>query len=157
MNQKILSDPVKIGPGLWIFIHLKAKNAVDPKGKEEFMSDMNLYYQEFPCAKCRGHLREYMDTHPFEPFMNMKDTNGREIGLFKWTWMFHNAVNTRLHKPYLDWQTVYEMYELDKNEITPCVSCGEEEVPILKTDKSKIIQGYFLKKGVPETLKKHGY
>ena len=170
MSNKILSDPKIIGSGLWLNIHLKAKRATDETGKRDFVNDMNMYYEEFPCENCRKHIREYMDSHPFEPLWNMKNENGREIGMFKWSWMFHNAVNTRLRKPYLDWNTACEMYNLDEDYIEPCTNCGSEgqglnvnsnsnnisEVPYLTTDKDQIIQGYFLRKGV-EKYQSHFY
>src|SRR5665647_3400175 len=99
----LLSDPKIIGSGIWYTIHIKAKKAIDDESKKEFMRDMYMHYNEFPCEKCRSHIQEYMDTHPFDPFYNKTNENGREIGMFKWSWMFHNAVNTRLRKPYLDW------------------------------------------------------
>ena len=160
MEPKILSDPSKLG-GIWVFLHIKAKNAIDNESKEEFINDMKMLYNEFPCAKCRGHIREYMNSHPFEPFYNMKNNEGREIGMFKWSWMFHNAVNTRLYKPYLDWITACEMYELDKERIEPCTHCGISDSKASlsdievnntsdendkKVDKTKIVQGYFKRK-----------
>ena len=171
--MSFLTDPKILGPGIWLTIHLKAKRAIDEQGKRAFISEMFFHYNDFPCGNCREHIQEYMDSHPFEPFYNMKDSSGREIGLFKWSWMFHNAVNTRLHKPYLDWKTAYEMYQLDEDIIKPCTTCGSEKStgqPIEqntqefhqgnnqgnnqgnKIDKNKIIQGYFLRKGIPETL-----
>jgi hypothetical protein len=144
---KILSDPDKLG-GMWVFLHLKAKNATDIHSKQAFIDDMYMLYNEFPCAKCRGHIREYMDSHPFEPFYDIKNKNGKDIGMFKWLWMFHNAVNTRLHKPYLDWQTASEMYNLDGDVILPCTTCGgssEDLETLPPIDKNKIIQGYFRK------------
>ena len=108
-KTELMSDPVRIGPGIWFNIHMKAKKATDEKGKKEFIDDMYMYYDEFPCGNCREHIQEYMNTHSFEPFMNMKNDKGREIGMFKWAWMFHNAVNTRLKKPYVEWETACEM------------------------------------------------
>ena len=139
-KPKILSDPAKLG-GMWIFLHLKAKNAINKEGKDAFIDDMYLLYNEFPCAKCRAHIQEYMNLHPFEPFYDLTNDAGKHIGMFKWSWMFHNAVNTRLHKPYLDWATACEMYNLDEDTIVPCTTCGSNPI-----DKNKIVQGYFLKK-----------
>ena len=137
----MLSDPKLLGPGLWINIHLKAKKAVDVSSKKDFIDDMYFYYNEFPCMSCRSHIQNYMNTHPFEPFYNMIN-NGRDIGMFKWAWMFHNAVNTRLQKPYLDWETACDMYDIYENTIEPCTNCGES------LDKTKIVQGYFLNKRI---------
>lgn len=140
MQSNLLSDPRIIGPGIWIHIHIKAKNATTPEKKEEFMNDMYMYYNEFPCLNCRKHIREYMDEHPFSPFIELKNNKGREIGMFKWSWMFHNAVNIRLYKPYLNWENACIMYNIDEDEIIPCTDCGKG------IDKSEIVKNYFLQK-----------
>jgi hypothetical protein len=164
--QKLLSDPVKLGPGIWYTIHIKAKLATNEKAKQEFVDYMYLLHDEFPCLNCRKHIQEYMSSHPFDLFENMTNENGKEIGMFKWTWMFHNAVNTRLNKPYLDWETAREMYNIDYDNIVPCTHCGgmdskeinskdskeEKEEKIIPISKNKIIQGYFLQKGIQKTL-----
>ena len=87
-KSKILSDPSKLG-GMWVFIHLKAKNATNVSGKQAFIDDMYMLYNEFPCAKCRAHIQEYVNLHPFEPFYDMKDKNGKDIGMFKSIFCFH--------------------------------------------------------------------
>jgi hypothetical protein len=43
------------------------------------------------------------------------------LGLFIWTWKFHNAVNTRLRKPVMSWDTAYSLYsELQNNNNLVC-------------------------------------
>ena len=165
--MKLVSTPETIGPGLWISIHLKAKHAIDDKSKEEFIDYMYMLSAEFPCGKCRGHLQEYLRDHPFEPYMNLVDEKGNPIGMMKWSWTFHNAVNLRLHKPFVSWQNALAMFYTEQE---PCSSCtvkqadtnkkdipqnSAEEVsvpdkkvqPLLRnfTDKTKIVNGYFLK------------
>ena len=164
--MKLVSDPSQIGPGLWISIHLKAKHAIDEKSKEEFIDYMYLLSAEFPCGKCRGHLQEYLRDHPFEPYMNLVDEKGQQIGLQKWSWQFHNAVNLRLHKPFVSWQNALAMFYTEQE---PCSSCtvkqadtnnkkeqNIEEVDLHETkkpqtqlrnftDKTRIVNGYFLK------------
>lgn len=161
--MKLVSDPEKIGSGLWISIHLKAKHAIDEKSKEAFIDYMFLLGEEFPCGKCRGHLQEYLRDHPFEPYMNLEDEKGHQIGMFKFSWLFHNAVNLRLHKPFVTWQNALAMYY---SEGEPCNSCtvkqpdakpaqkveviapdsNTKSVPLRNfTDKTKIVNGYFLK------------
>lgn len=136
------TDPKLIGPGIWQIIHLKAKLAIDNQTKKHFIDEMYFHYNNFPCANCRKHIQEYMDSHSFEPFYDMKNNTGTEIGMFKWSWMFHNAVNTRLQKPYLDWNTACEMYQINETVFKPCTNCGEKS----PMDKNKIVQGYFLKR-----------
>ena len=162
--MKLVAAAEIIGPGLWISIHLKAKHAIDDKSKEEFIDYMYMLSAEFPCGKCRGHLQEYLRDHPFEPYMNLVDEKGHPIGMFKFSWQFHNAVNLRLHKPFVSWQNALAMFYTEQE---PCSSCTvkqadtnnkkeqnieEVSLPDKKsaplrnfTDKTKIVNGYFLK------------
>ena len=97
-----------------------------------------------------------MDNNPFEPFENIKNANGKEIGMFKWAWMFHNTVNLRLHKPFVDWTTAWEMFDTGREVCTNCSGSlpnsrdnSYDEVEKKKpnmVDKKKIVQGYFMKK-----------
>lgn len=134
-EYKLVTDPKIIGPGVWYNIHTKAKLAVDASTKEDFIKEMYFQYHNFPCLNCRNHIQEYMETHPIEPFYTLIDENGKDVGLFKWTWLFHNTVNKRLNKKYMDWETAYNIYNLGESSIKPCTSCG--------SDKTKIIQNYF--------------
>ena len=97
--------------------------------------------------------------------MNLVDEKGHSIGLQKWSWQFHNAVNLRLHKPFVSWQNALAMFY---NEQEPCNSCTVKQADVKKdipqnsveevslpdkkvqplrnfTDKTKIVNGYFLK------------
>ena len=51
-----------------------------------------------------------MDTHTFSDLINLRDDNGDRIGMFKWAWMFNNAVNTRIEKNNIEWETAVEMF-----------------------------------------------
>ena len=149
---KIPSNPAVIGVGIWILLHIKSKHATTLQTKNEFIDLMYLLSVEFPCGKCRGHIQEYLRDHPFEPFMNMLNEKGEDVGMFKWTWMFHNTVNNRIHKPHMEWVTAWGMYNSD---IEPCTDCGdkEEEINVQdKPDTNKIIQGYFMRKGIEENI-----
>ncbi len=194
MNTSInsLSDPKYIGPGVWFKMHLKGYEAVDDTRIEEFMDDIYLLAIKFPCKKCRKHINKYIEDHPFDDLINLTNDDNRRIGMFKWAWLFHNAVNTRIKKPLVDWETAWGMYD---HEIEACSkNCNEvddvdegdqsdqnptnqiqtnqnqpnpnqssnisgrkhyiEDLPINPTDrKSKLVQGYFMKIGIPNTLK----
>jgi len=156
-KSKLITDPKIIGPGVWFSIHIKAKYAVSDETKQEFIDYMYLLSVTFPCEKCQNHIKAYLETHPFDDLYNLKNQQGEEIGMFKWSWMFHNAVNTRIHKPYVDWNTAWEMYDIEAEICTK--NCGEEEklVNNVDTNKEKIIQGYFLQKGLKNTIDKNFY
>lgn len=173
-----LSDPTIVGPGTWWVIHTKAKEATNDKRIDEFIDFMNFLRQHFSCPKCRKHIGEYIDTHPFDDLRSLTNEYDERIGMFKWAWMFHNAVNTRIGKKiYVEWETALDMFY---NETEVCSSkCEETEhhtnnsnqsnnneignnqnniIPILPEidRKSKLAQGYFMSIGIPNTLKKNG-
>ena len=157
-EPKPLSDPRIIGPGIWITIHIKARQAKTDAKKKEFIDYMWFLADNFPCMNCRKHINEYIRTHPFEHLYNLKNDEGVDIGMFKWSWMFHNAVNTRLRKPYMDWKTAWEMYSMydEDSDVKPCTEdCGEEgHDNKIDPNTDKIIQGYFINKGISENMSK---
>jgi len=105
-----LSNPTIVGPGVWFSIHLKARDAVTPDKKKQFIEYIQQLSEEFPCLKCRTHIQEYLSTNPFDDFYTIVNEDGIDIGLFKWSWIFHNTVNTRLGKPYMEWETAWSSY-----------------------------------------------
>lgn len=127
------SNPAVIGPGVWYSIHLKSKHATTFEKKQEFVEYMKQLSEEFPCMNCRTHITEYLNNNPFDTFFQMVDNEENDIGLFKWGWIFHNAVNTRLGKPYVDWKTAWEMYSY--NDRICSLDCGND----IKEDSSDLV------------------
>lgn len=105
-----MSDPKTFGPGQWQAIHTYAKHATTDETKRAFMDYMKIICNNLKCDKCRGHAMDYLAKNPMKDFMNIKNAEGIEIGMLKWTWIFHNSVNSRLGKPLMDWETCYAMY-----------------------------------------------
>ena len=150
-----MNDPKKVGPGVWYTLHLKAKLATEQSSKDDFVKEIYFHYHNFPCLNCRTHIQEYVDSHSLKPFMTLIDENGVDVGLFKWTWFFHNTVNKRLGKLYMDWETAYELYNLGDGQIKPCTDCGSSGDKVggkdgknngSKVDKKSIVEGYFRQK-----------
>lgn len=99
------------GPGIWFSIHTLARNCVD---KKEFLNFLELVKATFPCVQCRAHFEEYYRTHPIGKYWTYYENIGgikEDIGLYKWTWEFHNAVNQRLGKLLLTWDIAKDMYK----------------------------------------------
>ena len=119
------TDPKVFGPGMWYLMHRKARLATNQRAKLEFIDFLNFLVDNLPCAKCKNHAKTYLQLHPIIQYMNMKDRSGNEIGMFYYTWEFHNNVNERLNqenkgpqKPIIDFETAYIMYGDD--EIGKC-------------------------------------
>lgn len=177
MNAEIskLSDPTVVGPGIWWLIHMKAKDATNDELVEEFIDYIYFLAEKFSCKKCRKHINQYIETHPFDDLRNLRNDEGERIGMFKWSWLFHNAVNTRIGKPYVEWETAVEMFygdsgicsqnceetEEDPQEVqTPQNTDIDmpQDLPIndLTDRKSRLAQAYFMSIGIPKTLQKNG-
>jgi len=171
-NINKLSDPTVVGPGTWWLTHMKGKDATNDKLIEEFIDHMYFLAENFSCKNCRKHINQYMETHPFDDLRNLRNEDGERIGMFKWSWLFHNAVNTRIGKPHVDWETAVEMFYGDTGVCSKnCEEAGEDSVshnfetpennfPTLPTNnddrKSKLAQGYFMSIGIPKTLQRNG-
>ena len=122
-----LTDPRWFGPGKWDTIHSLAADAIDDRRKEFFLYFIHHLTSNLKCSVCRGHAMEYVLSNPPEDFLDLQDDSGREIGLFKWSWIFHNTVNRRLGKQEIDWPSVYRIYLADPqgNKHICIRNCGE--------------------------------
>ncbi|SPN79940.1 Disulfide oxidoreductase [Cedratvirus Zaza IHUMI] len=139
VSEYFPSKPTYSGPGLWFIIHTSAKEAKTEEKKKNFVYIMDLISENHPCAdECRPHIKAYREKHPLKNFWNIKDENGEEVGLFLWTFNFHNEVNARIGKKQLDWQTAYHMYA-NPDVFTPCTSSCHEEEDKVEEDNTKIV------------------
>ncbi len=120
-RTKVLGNPDYIGPGVWYMIHKKAKDAglspVPYQAKKEFKQMMEELSRTFPCLKCRTHIGEYLAGNPMEPFWTIKhEATGIDVGLFKWSVIFHDTVNARLmhwghnDKKQMGFEAAFELY-----------------------------------------------
>jgi len=103
--------------GIWYTIHISALKM----GEDSFLNWIILILNSLPCSTCKSHALEYLRTSPPELFKNTYDEKtGELIGMFKWTWKFHNDVNLRLSKKVLDYNTTYKMYSDENVCSTDC-------------------------------------
>lgn len=126
-----LTDPNVFGPGKWDDMHTFGAAATTPDLKKSYCDYIRIITSSLKCMVCRKHAIEYVRDHPPEEFLNVLDENGQDIGLFKWSWLFHNAVNKRISKPEVDFKVAYAMYEPESavsNSV--CVeNCGDQAAP----------------------------
>ena len=117
-SNKEISKPEIFGPGMWYSIHISAIKM----GEEQFLNWVRIIISNIPCLKCKNHATEYLGQNSPELYLNTYNQSGDLIGMFKWTWQFHNDVNKRLGKKILDYTTAYKMYT---DESVLCSSdCG---------------------------------
>lgn len=105
----------KDGPGIWHSIHSTAAWS-DTSERISFFCEWIRNIREYlKCGECRGHMGKYLDAHPPE---KAEDT-------FIWSWEFHNAVNRRLGKPEMEYNTAKKMYL--QGEVRNCSKgCGPD-------------------------------
>jgi len=108
-----------IGHGWWLNDHITAAYIDSDAAEDEFIRSYKLRISLFPCKKCRRHATRYMKDHKIEAYKRIKDAHGRYIGMFTYTWEFHNAVNKRLGKPIISFNDAYAMYR----DAAPCTAC----------------------------------
>lgn len=109
MKDKI-SDPTTFGPGMWYTIHVTALKI----GQDNFLAWIYVIIDSIPCLTCKTHALEYLKQDPPSGYKDIyNESDGELIGMFKWSWKFHNSVNLRLSKPIQDFNTIYKMYSDD--------------------------------------------
>lgn len=133
--RRIGSDPQKsiskrIGPGVWYTIHKLAIRATTKQKALSFIETLNVIVREFPCDECRKHGISFMERTPPENYLDLLDTDGNMIGMFRWSWEFHNTANRGLKKSTMSFDDAYAIYN---NDQSVCLgNCGED------VDRSKI-------------------
>lgn len=116
----MLHDSTKL-QGVWMIFHIQAKEAQTDKTKRAFQHLIENFLKYFKCSHCVGHAQEFYKSHPLSDYWDMKDVNGVDIGMFYWTWLFHNSVNRRLKKYTPSFEEAYQYWNSD----TPvCTSCA---------------------------------
>lgn len=111
MDTQMFFDPILFGPGMWYQIHTDSLLCNTFNLKYHFMARMNLLCDNFKCDECKIHFKKFIDTHPIQNYFNMLDpVLKKDIGMFKWTWEFHNDVNRRLEKYQPTFEEAYQFY-----------------------------------------------
>jgi hypothetical protein len=112
-DYKDYTDPKYIGPGTWDVIHRVAFKARTHDEQLKFIELMKTICYGFHCTICKDHCTEYIKNHPMEEYLDiLVEINSEKIGLglFVWSWKFHNSVNARIGKPIMNWDTAYNIY-----------------------------------------------
>lgn len=128
-DYKDHTDPKYIGPGHWNIIHRRSYNARTHAQQVQFIDFMHEVCEGFPCTVCKGHCVEYIKNHPLEDYIDQTvEIAGTQLvlGLFIWTWKFHNAVNARIGKPIMSWDTAYGIYS-GKDSLVCSKSCMDAD------------------------------
>ena len=100
------------GPLVWTLFHLLSMDS-DRKDIGALWNRVLLATQNaLPCAQCREHMRLYLRTHRL-PFFPLKDTGSMfQQRVARFFHEFHNAVNTRLSKELVTYESCVEHYKV---------------------------------------------
>lgn len=109
--------------GIWFVIHLLARNAITPEREREFERIIKEIANNLKCMTCREHALQYIEQHPISNYYGVTNQEGQVVGMFKWSFLFHNDVNYRIGKKQLDWESAYAMYAPDNGICQE--GCGE--------------------------------
>ena len=111
INLDSSSDPARFGPGIWFVTHVGAIEATDDDKIIHFINLTRVMFSRIPCSTCRQHAMDYLTLYPPEDHIKTVDDFGDRIGMFTWSWVFHNSVNCRLGKPTINYHTAYNLYK----------------------------------------------
>lgn len=102
------------GPGYWNMIHKQAFDIKNSKREDEFIIEIKKKFIAFPCKSCSDEALKYLRNNDISKMKNIKLDNGKLIGMFYWTFVFHNVVNLKLGKPQMDFEIALTLYEDDE-------------------------------------------
>ena len=88
----------------WRYIHKLAIKAVNDKLKLSFEKYMWFLAYNFPCPRCRPHIKQQLIRDPIINYYN------KQNGIALWSWKFHNSVNKRLGKKETSWYDFKKKY-----------------------------------------------
>lgn len=86
---------------LWNEIHQKAKEATTLPLKNEYVNLLNEIVSSHGCGGCAIDMKNFIAQNKLESYFPLTEVHlGKniDIGLFRWSWLFHNHVNKKLRK-----------------------------------------------------------
>jgi len=127
--KKKISNPASFGPGIWYCIHRMARDANTEEAKQKFKEFIENIIVNLPCTSCIEHATSYYKARPLASFWSIKE-NGKDVGIFRWTWEFHNTVNARLNKALISWENAKRLFSDEDGVCTSDCGGSAENVPV---------------------------
>lgn len=116
------TDPKRLGPGAWTYMHAIGMWANGDKLKEEHACEIfEFFCLIFKCMECNGHCNHHvLEVDPPRKYI------GIPYGIFDWTVDFRNAVQKRLGRSnFYDLQTMRQIFS-DKTFMACSEGCSED-------------------------------
>ncbi len=126
-------DVTTNGPAIWHKMHTDSLRCTSFYVKQQFITNMNTLGDNISCPDCQTHFKNYIVENPIINYFNIRDVNGKDIGIFQWTWKLHNSVNARLNKRQLGFDEAYKLYDryqlnYIKSNVKSCAACNKKPV-----------------------------
>ena len=102
--------PEIFGPGVWLMIHVLAIDSINDLAIDFFIEWIHKIIYRLSCKFCVKHAHDYLMLHPIEKYRGITNRYGTPDGMFRWSWEFHNNVNTRLGKDVINYDIAYNLY-----------------------------------------------
>jgi hypothetical protein len=99
--------------GVWWTIHIMALSATNISKAKSFADMIDVIAENFFCEECKPHIQNYLRAFHSSNFLSSIDENG----MFSWSFLFHNAVNSRIGKPILSFEEA--LFKMKSN----CSNC----------------------------------
>lgn len=93
----------------WERLHTMASIAVTTDSKTAFKQYLDFVARNYPCRNCRFHMLMHMKANPIHE-VEVIIENQRDVGMSKWAWEYHNAVNQKLRQPLMSWEDYSAIY-----------------------------------------------
>lgn len=128
-----ISNPASFGPGIWYCIHRMARDANTEEKKQKFKEFIENIIINLPCQTCMDHATEYYKNNSLKDYWHLKE-NGKDVGLFRWAFNFHNTVNSRLKKPIVSWDSAKMLFSEEDGICTS--DCGQTPIQVSSQNMS---------------------
>jgi hypothetical protein len=80
---------------------------------------------------------KYMEKHPIDRYFTWK-YNKEDLGMYRWSWEFHNSVNERLGKQVMTWDMALTLYtDIDTGVCAKDCGDGPPSVSEKKSEKKR--------------------
>lgn len=125
-----LVDPKIFGPGGWDRIHIDATRCTSKSWYGRYDEDVRFYASKIHCKDCKEHFLKLLDS---DPPLKRKTVykDGVDVTMFYWSVDAHNAVNRRLKKKEVAYETAYDFYYNGKGCDSNCGSSIPQNVKSL--------------------------
>lgn len=110
MDKVKIVDPNYFGPGVWKALHIISARAKTMSQKKSAIWSIKVLAEGIKCNNCRTHFLAFIEKNPIESYFNAKDNRGRIVGIFKFTYDAHCAVQLFQGKPIPTLEEAYDFW-----------------------------------------------